>query len=68
MIITPVPTVPRALRESRGSKPSPEVLLTTAAWLPWVSSLRVELIGHSAGRRPIYDREQIDRESPIKIA
>jgi hypothetical protein len=26
-----------------------------------VSSLRVELIGHGAGRRPIYDREQIER-------
>src|SRR5439155_21530956 len=38
MIVTPVAKVPSALRKSRESKPSPEVLRTGAAWLPTVSS------------------------------
>src|SRR5215469_6830182 len=38
MIVTPVPKLPRALRKSRESNPSPEVLRTGAAWLPEKSS------------------------------
>src|SRR6516164_3867210 len=37
MIVTPVAKVPRALRKSRVSKPSPEVAFTGAAWLPGCS-------------------------------
>src|SRR5439155_18770933 len=65
MIVTPVAKVPSALRKSRESKPSPEVLRTGAAWLPTVSSLAMSSttaapserrIGRQSERHPAVDR------------
>src|SRR5467141_4785325 len=65
MIVTPVPKVPSALRKSRESKPSPEVLRTGAAWLPINSSIGISFataapsercIGRQPERHPAVDR------------
>src|ERR1700724_2479612 len=65
MIVTPVPKVPSALRKSRESNPSPEVLRTGAAWLPTVSSCAISFttaapserrIGGQSERPPAIDR------------
>src|SRR5216683_6744540 len=65
MIVTPVAKVPSALRKSRESKPSPEVLRTGAAWLPINSSIGISFataapserrIGRQSERDPAVDR------------
>src|SRR6266446_10417104 len=61
MIVTPVAKVPSALRKSRESKPSPEVLRTGAAWLPAESSCSTLTssergIGRQSQRHPAVDR------------
>src|ERR1700736_1487035 len=65
MIVTPVAKEPSALRKSRESKPSPEVLRTGAAWLPTSSSLEISFataapserrVGRQSERHPAVDR------------
>src|SRR5437870_1532771 len=65
MIVTPVAKVPSALRKSRESNPSPEVLRTGAAWLPTASSCAMSSttaapserrIGRQSERHPAIDR------------
>src|SRR6266851_10439052 len=65
MMVTPVAKVPSALRKSRESKPSPEVLRTGAAWLPINSSFGISFataapserrVGRQSERHPAVDR------------
>src|SRR5882762_2035893 len=52
MIVTPVAKVPSALRRSRESNPSPEVLRTGAAWLPAASCSMAGPLEGRVGRQP----------------
>src|SRR3984893_12832737 len=52
MIVTPVAKVPSALRKSRESKPSPEVLRTGAAWLAEASCSPAGPLERRVGRQP----------------
>src|SRR6516165_9541161 len=60
MIVTPVAKAPSALRKSRESKASPEVLRTGAAWLPEKSSSTIVFserrVGRQSKRHPAVNR------------
>src|SRR5499427_630317 len=66
MIVTPVAKAPSALRKSRRSNLSADVLLTRALWLPWISSFTAAPSQRRVGRQP--ERyPAIDRPTDVPV-